>query len=346
MTEVLKFPGLGIQFNINRVAFSFGPFTVYWYGIMIATGLVLAVLYANKRASEFGINKDKLMDIILIGTIGSIIGARAYFVAFSWDKYKDDLLSIFKIWEGGIAIYGAIIGALLFGLIAAKKKGVKCLALTDLALPCFLLGQGIGRWGNFFNIEAFGSNTTLPWGMTSDGIVMYLQRHQAELAEIGVTVDPNMPVHPTFLYESIWCLIGFVIIAFYAKHRKFDGELTLLYAIWYGAERFIVEGLRTDSLMWGKVRVSQALALVTVIISLGIYIYIIYNSKKKGISLMPYGHTPEGAKENLAKVNENNTDSQNEIAESLETKETEEIISMGNDTEDETEKNVGDEEQK
>ncbi len=298
MTEILKFPGLGIQFNINRAAFSIGPFTVYWYGIMIATGLVLAVIYANKRAAEFGVNKDKLMDIILIGTIGSIIGARAYFVIFSWDKYKNDLLSVFKIWEGGIAIYGAIIGALIFGLLTAKKKGVKYLALTDLALPCFLLGQGIGRWGNFFNIEAFGSNTSMPWGMTSDSIVYYLQAHQAELAKIGVTVDPNMPVHPTFLYESIWCLIGFVLFAFYAKHRKFDGELTLFYAIWYGAERFVVEGLRTDSLMWGKVRVSQALALITVITALCIYIYVRKFRKTKFGDMVPYGHTPEGISEN------------------------------------------------
>ena len=301
MTELLKFPGLGLELNINRVAFSFGPFTVYWYGILIVTGLGLALIYANKRAKEFGINKDKMLDIVLWGTIGSIIGARAYFVAFSWDLYKDNLASIFKIWEGGIAIYGAIIGALIVGIFVAKKKKVKCLPLTDLVFTCFLLGQGIGRWGNFFNIEAFGSNTTLPWGMTSDSIVSYLTRHQAELAEIGVAVDPNMPVHPTFFYESIWCLIGFFILAWYTKRRKFDGEMTLMYAMWYGAERFVVEGLRTDSLMWGKVRVSQALALVTVIVALAIFIYMRRKiSKAEDKTLFtPYGHTEAGKKENM-----------------------------------------------
>lgn len=330
MTELLKFPGLGLELNIDRVAFSFGPFTVYWYGILIVTGLGLALMYANKRAKEFGINKDKLLDIVLYGTIGSIIGARAYFVAFSWDLYKDNLASIFKIWEGGIAIYGAIIGALIVGLFVAKKKKVKCLPLTDLVFTCFLLGQGIGRWGNFFNIEAFGSNTTLPWGMTSDSIVGYLTRHQAELAEIGVTVDPMMPVHPTFFYESIWCLIGFVILAYYTKRRKFDGEMTLMYAMWYGAERFVVEGLRTDSLMWGKVRVSQALALVTVIVALAIFIYMrlkIQKAEDKTV-FTPYGHTEAGKKENmtfhqieeyeLAKQNKTESENTEDTAESSE----------------------------
>ena len=127
---------------------------------------------------------------------------------------------------------GSIIGALLVGGLAARAKKMKVMPLIDLTLNSFLIGQAVGRWGNFVNIEAFGSNTTMPWGMTSDSIVSYLQMHQAGLAEIGVTVDPNLPVHPTFFYESIWCFIGFILISLYVKHRKFDGEITLLYTMW------------------------------------------------------------------------------------------------------------------
>ncbi|MEF9984578.1 MAG: prolipoprotein diacylglyceryl transferase [Oscillospiraceae bacterium] len=296
MKELLSFPGLGLEFNINRVAFSIGPVTVYWYGILIAIGLLLATTYAMKRSNEFGINSDKLMDILLIGTIGSIIGARAYYVIFSWDMFKDDLMSIFKTWEGGIAIYGGIIGAIVVGCIVAKMKNVKILPLTDIAFTGFLLGQGIGRWGNFINIEAFGSNTTMPWGMTSQSIVSYLEQHQAQLAEIGVTVNPQMPVHPTFLYESLWCLLGFAIVALYTKRRRFDGEITLFYMMWYGSERFVVEGLRTDSLMMGGVRVSQVLAGITVLIAVAIMVYIRVKIKKANDEnyLIPFGKTAEG----------------------------------------------------
>lgn len=296
MTEVLSFPGLGLEFELNRVAFTMGPITVYWYGIIIATALLLGVVYAMKRSNEFGINSDKLMDILLVGTIGAIVGARAYYVAFSFDMFKDDLLSVFKIWEGGIAIYGGIIGALIVGVIMAKYKKVKVLPLVDLAMSGFLLGQGIGRWGNFMNIEAFGSNTTMPWGMTSQSIVSYLEQHQAGLAEIGVVIDPTMPVHPTFFYESIWCLIGFAIVAFYTKHRRFDGEITLFYAMWYGVERFVVEGLRTDSLMIGNFRISQMLAGVSVIIAAAILIYVRVKIKKANDEnyLKPFGKTEEG----------------------------------------------------
>ena len=179
-----------------------------------------------------------------------------------------------SLWEmvdirlGGIAIYGAVIGAFVFGGLAAKWRKVPLLPLFDLVALGFLIGQGIGRWGNFVNQEAFGTNTTLPWGMYSEGTKAYLQSVQVTLPA-GVTVDPSMPVHPTFLYESIWCLVGFVALALYVKHRKFHGQIFLLYAIWYGLGRGWIEGLRTDSLLIGNtgLRASQLVAYVSALVA-------------------------------------------------------------------------------
>ncbi len=295
MTEILSFPGLGLEIPLNRVAFEIGPLTVYWYGIFAATGIMLGLLYAMKRSGEFGLTADDVSDVFLYGAIGGIVGARLYFVAFSWENYKDDLLSIFEIWNGGIAIYGGLIGGMLVGVYVAKRKRLPVLALVDVFLTAFLLGQGIGRWGNFVNIEAFGSNTTLPWGMTSPSIVAYLTRQSEELASQGVFIDPSMPVHPTFFYESAWCIIGFLLIATLTKKRRFDGEITLFYCIWYGAERFVVEGLRTDSLMLGNIRISQMLSGFAVIIAAIIWIYVKNKIKKANDNeyLIPYGHSKE-----------------------------------------------------
>ena len=171
--------------------------------------------------------------------------------------------------QGGIAIYGAVIGAFVFGGLAAKWRKVPLLPLFDLASMGFLIGQGIGRWGNFVNQEAFGTNTTLPWGMYSEGTEAYLKSMQVTL-KAGVTVDPALPVHPTFLYESLWCLVGFAMLAALIKHRKFNGQIFLSYAVWYGLGRSWIEGLRTDSLLIGGtgLRASQLFAIVTVLVSL------------------------------------------------------------------------------
>ena len=179
-----------------------------------------------------------------------------------------------------MAIYGGLIGALLVGVLIAKWRKICIPAILDVAGVGFLLGQGIGRWGNFFNVEAFGDNTSLPWGMWSSRIQSYLMMEQESLAQIGIAVDPAQPVHPCFLYESLWCILGFILLALYMKHRKFDGEVFLMYLAFYGAERFVVEGLRTDSLMIGSLRVSQLLALVLVIVS--IIIILVIRSKIKG----------------------------------------------------------------
>lgn len=282
--NTVSFPGLGLDFEVNRVAFSIGDLPVYWYGILIALGFILAILYVSRRAREFGVDADRMLDVILGGAIGGIVGARAYYVILQWDYYGQNLSQIFNTRSGGMAIYGGLIGGVLIGLLMCKIRRVKFMPALDLVVGGFLIGQGIGRWGNFVNIEAFGANTSLPWGMSSSVITDYLTQHEAELEAIGMDIDPNMPVHPTFLYESLWCLLGFAFIAWYTRRRKFDGELTLLYMMWYGAGRAVIEGLRTDSLMipGTSLRASQVLAAAMVVVAAIIRIVKTSKVKKAG----------------------------------------------------------------
>ena len=284
MTYHVQFPGLGLEMTVNRVALSIGNFNIYWYGVIIAAGMLLAILYAFHYADDFGINSDRLVDVILVGAVMAIVCARIYYVAFAPFEYES-LWDMIDIRQGGIAIYGAVIGAFVFGGLMAKFRKVPILPLFDLVGICFLIGQGIGRWGNFVNQEAFGSNTTLPWGMYSEGTQAYLAGVQATLAAQGVTVDPAMPVHPTFLYESIWCLVGFAMLTLYFKKRHFNGEIFLLYIIWYGLGRFWIEGLRTDALMLtANLRTSQLVALVSVAAAVVLLVYGL--QKSKGTTLM------------------------------------------------------------
>ena len=265
--EILRFPGLGWEIPISRVAVSIGSLEIYWYGVIIAVGFGLGLWVYLSHNRSCGIHPDEGLDIILWSMLGAIVGARAYYVAFQWDHYKDNLKEIFNLRGGGLAIYGGIIGALIVAFIVCRSKKLPMLPVADAAFPGVMLGQAIGRWGNFFNMEAFGTNTTLPWGMTSDTISNYLSRHQAALLAQGVVVDPAMPVHPTFLYESLWNLIGVAVLLLWLfPRRSYDGQITLGYTAWYGLGRFFVEGLRTDSLMWGSVRVSQALGGVLFIV--------------------------------------------------------------------------------
>lgn len=279
--EILRFPGLGWEIPISRVAVSIGSLEIYWYGVIIAVGFGLGLWVYLSHNRSCGIHPDEGLDIILWSMLGAIVGARAYYVAFQWDHYKDNLKEIFNLRGGGLAIYGGIIGALIVAFIVCRSKKLPMLPVADAAFPGVMLGQAIGRWGNFFNMEAFGTNTTLPWGMTSDTISNYLSRHQAALAAQGVVVDPAMPVHPTFLYESLWNLIGVAILLLWLfPRRSYDGQITLGYTAWYGLGRFFVEGLRTDSLMWGSVRVSQALGGVLFIVAAGLMLTIFLWSRK------------------------------------------------------------------
>lgn len=279
--EILRFPGLGWEIPISRVAVSIGSLEIYWYGVIIAVGFGLGLWVYLSHNRSCGIHPDEGLDIILWSMLGAIVGARAYYVAFQWDHYKDNLKEIFNLRGGGLAIYGGIIGALIVAFIVCRSKKLPMLPVADAAFPGVMLGQAIGRWGNFFNMEAFGTNTTLPWGMTSDTISNYLSRHQAALLAQGVVVDPAMPVHPTFLYESLWNLIGVAVLLLWLfPRRSYDGQIMLGYTAWYGLGRFFVEGLRTDSLMWGSVRVSQALGGALFIVAAGLMLAIFLWSRK------------------------------------------------------------------
>lgn len=269
----VTFAGLEKVFEVPATAFRFTlPFgdgaeiTIRWYGIIIAFGYVLAALFGGRIAYTWKMSLNKMVDVLIYGTFGGIIGARAFYVVFQWDYYSENPAEIFQIWEGGLAIYGGIIGGLIAAYITCRLEKLSFTKLLDLAGMSLLIGQSIGRWGNFMNQEAFGTNTTLPWGMTSNKITAYIVKNQAFFAEHNIEMDPNVPVHPTFLYESLWCALGFVLLYIICKKfRKFDGQLFLCYGIWYGVERAVIEGLRTDSLYIGAFRISQLISvLVTV----------------------------------------------------------------------------------
>ncbi len=294
-TEVL-FPGLGWEFDVYdtlvEIPFGDNVISIKFYGAIIAFGFTLAVLFGGRKAYVWKMSIDKMLDVLIWGTIGGIIGARAYYVIFEWDYFKNHLDEIIQIWNGGLAIYGGIIGALIAAYFVCKKVDLSFLKLLDLAGMSLLIGQGIGRWGNYTNQEAFGTNTTLPWGMTSDKVVAYINSHQAEFAQNGIEMNPDLPVHPTFLYESLWCLFGFLILFIVCqKFHKFDGQLFLGYGIIYGTERAIVEGLRTDSLYIGdtNLRASQVLsfAIAVVCIAITIYKFANLNKEKKVTAEVP-----------------------------------------------------------
>ena len=282
MTNLIQFPRLGLELEIDRVAFTLGGLNIYWYGIIIAAGLLLALVFAFHYAADFGVDADRLVDVVLVGTVCAIICARAYYVAFAPFKY-DSIWDMINLRDGGIAIYGAVIGAAVFGGLACKWRKVPILPTFDLVAMGFLIGQGMGRWGNFFNQEAFGTNTNSLFGMYSRATHEYLTWWQDDLAAQGVMVDPSMPVHPTFLYESVWCFVGFFALWAFMKKRRFNGQIALLYAVWYGAGRFWIEGLRTDSLLIPGLglRVSQVVALACVVV--GLVLLVVLGKKYKNV---------------------------------------------------------------
>ncbi len=259
----VSFPGLNWTLPVDPVLFSFNLFgldiSVRWYGVLIATGLLLALTYVYRRAKEFDVNTDRMLDVVMICGVIAFVCARLYYVLFSdsLDYYLANPSKIFAVWEGGLAIYGGVIGAFVSAIFVCPWRKIDTLRMFDLAGPGFLIGQAIGRWGNFCNQEAFGANTTLPWGMTGDLI-------QANTG--GLSYDPSQPVHPTFLYESLWCLIGLLVIHIVSKKAyTFKGQLFALYVMWYGTGRFFIEQLRMDSLMLGTLRISCLVAAVSVL---------------------------------------------------------------------------------
>ena len=266
----ISFPNLGIELNPSRVAFSLFGKDIYWYGIIIAIGFSLAVIYALRRAKEFGLTQDNILDFIFVAVPSALVCARLYYCIFEWESYKNDPISILYIWEGGIAIYGAVIGSVIAAILFCKVKKVALLPLMDIGALGLLIGQMIGRWGNFMNREAHGAVTDsfLKMGLEqSNGQVVYY--------------------HPTFLYESLWNLVGFILLHIFSKKRKFDGQVFLGYVIWYGLGRAWIEGLRTDSLyLFGTgIRVSQLLAAVSAVVALAVMIYVLSVKKPQAQQL-------------------------------------------------------------
>ena len=276
----IRFPGLfgDWAFTASAKALDIGK-GVYWYGIIIAIGLLMALLFCMKQRKKYGISEDDLLDGLLWGIPFGIIGARLYYVIFYLDLYRNsdgtvNWREVIAIWDGGLAIYGGVIATVIVALLLSRRRKFKIGAMLDLVVMGLLIGQIFGRWGNFMNREAFGAETTLPWRM-----------------QLTTTAGTLIEVHPTFLYESLWNLIGLLLIVFVvSKARRFDGENTWFYFLWYGIGRFWIEGLRTDSLYlfnWTiagqPIRVSQALSLVMVLVSAFMLLY--------HIKIKP--HTPE-----------------------------------------------------
>ncbi len=272
----------GITLTIDPIAFTIPigeGWPIYWYGILIGTGCLLALIYGMKFASRFGIDKDRMLDVVIVTIPVAILCARAYYCIF--ENVNGIRISSIKEFFGfgeaggfsGLAIYGGVIGAFLCGAVMCKLRKVNILDMFDLASLGFLIGQAIGRWGNFTNQEAYGTFTGSSWwGMQSD----------TTIREMGVGL-----VHPCFLYESLWCIIGFIILHIISKKRKFSGQIFLMYGAWYGLGRFFIEGIRTDSLTIGEIRVSQMVAAIAFIVCVILLVYF-FNKTKKVYETLPY----------------------------------------------------------
>ena len=257
MYSEISFPALGIALDPPR-SIALGPLSIHFYGMIIAFGLILAVVYATRRSKQFGIKEDDVLDGVLYVTPFAVLCARAYYCIFSWEHYADDPIRLLYIWEGGLAIYGGVLGAAIGVTVLCRVKRIKLPAMLDLVSLGFLIGQSIGRWGNFFNREAFGAETDtfLRMGL--------MNRYTGDVT----------CYHPTFFYESLWNAIGFLLLHQLSKKRQYDGQIALGYAAWYGLGRAFIEGLRTDSLYWGPFRVSQLLAAVSCLAAVSVLLWL------------------------------------------------------------------------
>ncbi len=274
------FPNLGIELqHVNRVAMTIFGMEIYWYGVFIGCGVLAALFLMMHIAKKTGQNPDHYLDVLMYALVLGIIGARIYYVAFSWENYQDDLMKIFALREGGIAIYGGVIGGVLAFYLYSKWKKLDFLTLTDTAAPGLILAQAMGRWGNFVNREAFGD-------YTDSFFAMRYQLEQIRLSDASTETLANViyengvayiQVHPTFLYESIWNLGVFALLIFFTWKKKFNGQVTALYFLAYGLGRIWIEGLRTDQLQWNGIAVSQILSAILIVCAV---VFLIVQSKK------------------------------------------------------------------
>lgn len=282
MTNTVFFPGLGLEFELNRVAFTVFGHNIYWYGVIIAAGFLLAVIYGLHIAPRFGMDPDKITDAIFVVVPMAIIGARLYYVIFNpavclGADGSFSLLRMIAFWDGGLAIYGGVIATVVTAVIYCRVRKIDFWSGMDVTVYGLLIGQLIGRWGNFVNVEAYGGLTKLPWRMCSSSIANELWRDgflESEQMYQSV-LDGTLGVHPTFLYESLWNLLGLALLILLMKRgRKFNGQMFLSYVIWYGLGRAAIEGLRTDSLYFfgTPIRSSQMLGILSAAVGIGLYV--------------------------------------------------------------------------
>ena len=305
--NTIGFPGFNIgPFEINSIAFSVFGLSISWYGIIVTLGILAAIFYSFRIAQKReGISSDDMMDVAIFSIPAAIIGARAYYVVFNWGNFNT-LGSIFNTRQGGLAIYGGLIFAVAACFGVCKFKKLPFLQVTDAVTPGILIGQIIGRWGNFTNAEAFGTATELPWRMSIFGVG---------------------EVHPTSLYESLWNLLGFIAISLIYRHKKFDGLIFLIYVSWYGLGRMLIEGLRTDSLMLGDFRVSQVFGGLCLV---GGIILIIYLASQYKIRLLAADPTYKPTySQALAKITEADAEREGALADAGSEQTTEEPESAG-----------------
>ena len=351
----ISFPGLGIpEFTINPVAIPFGSDGggIRWYALLIVTGMILAVLYCAYRAKSEGVSFDTMIDFAIFTIPAGIIGARLYYVLFDWidvvvngkpNPYQS-FVDVIAIWEGGLAIYGGIIfGAIAVIVVAKVKKmsGHTLLKVTDAVAPGVMIAQAVGRWGNFCNGEAYGTPTALPWRMCSDSFAQRLYNMNLIDADTArKMLDGTLGVHPTFLYESLWNVIGFVLINLVYKKKRFDGQVLLMYVTWYGFGRMFIELLRTDSLTNGNnIRVSSLLGLLSFVVGGALLLYLFIKNKGKktfGNAVVKAIDGVEATADAEAAATENGTEEANEIDESKEIEDIEETKDTNTESEEET----------
>ncbi len=322
----VTFGGIDNVFDVSSVfcEFNIGDkfFSIKWYGVIIAFGFTLAALFGGRIAYTWRINLSKMVDVLIYGTFGGIIGARAYYVIFQWDYYSQNPAEIFQIWNGGLAIYGGIIGGLLAAFITCKVEKLNFYNLLDMVGMSLLIGQGIGRWGNYANQEAFGTFTNGNYGMMSKKVAAYIASHPDKFGLEGVTdvnayiEENNLFVHPTFFYEFAWCMLGFLVLyIILKKFRKFSGQLFLSYGIWYGLGRTFIEGLRTDSLYIGatNIRVSQLLSICIVAVCSVILIGMLIKVKKHPVKIEGVDYFPPDAAKMRKEIKEEKLKAQTNI---------------------------------
>lgn len=282
MTNLVTFPGLGLEYELSRVAFTVAGKDVYWYGVIIAFGFLLAVVYGFWRAPRFAVDQEKLTDAIFIAVPAAIVGARLYYVIFNpsayiWSDGSFDWMGAIAFWDGGLAIYGGVIATVVIGVIYCKVRRQDFWSYMDITAFGLLIGQMVGRWGNFVNVECYGGVTGLPWRMCSPSIANELLRDGLIESEAVYQslLDGTLGVHPTFFYESMWNLLGFILLVLLARRgRKFNGQMFLSYVVWYGLGRAVIEGMRTDSLYFfgTGLRTSQMLGIVSALAGIALMV--------------------------------------------------------------------------